>query len=147
MGDAKVMNINLLVEKAKGLSILYVEDEKILLENTAYLLNKIFTNVDVAIDGKEAWEKYINNKYDIVITDILMPNMNGIELISNIREHNQNQEIIITSAYTEQEYKDQATKYNVTCYIKKPINVDNMIATLSESIDKLNLLHEKKNNE
>ncbi len=57
--------IESLKSKADGLSILYVEDEKDLRDRIASLFNKIFANVDVAADGKEGLDKYLNNKYDI----------------------------------------------------------------------------------
>jgi CheY-like chemotaxis protein len=78
MQSENSINIHELIEKAKGISILYAEDEKELREKTAIFLNKIFTDVDVAADGKEALDKYLLRNYDIVITDIQMPNMNGL---------------------------------------------------------------------
>jgi putative two-component system response regulator len=137
MQNDTATNIKLLMERAKGISILYAEDEKDLREKTASFLKKIFMHVDVAVDGKEALDKYINNKYDIVITDIQMPNMGGLELISNIRKHNEQQEIIINSAYTETEFSDEAAKYNVTHYIRKPININEIVKILNDFIDKI----------
>jgi YesN/AraC family two-component response regulator len=137
--DTKI-TIALLKAKAKKISVLYVEDEELLRNTTSSLLNKLFQHVEVAVDGKDGLDKYFHNKYDIVITDILMPNMNGLELISNIRKNDLQQEIIIMSAYTESEYIDQAKTVNVTGYIYKPIEMNQMLKVLSSSIDKLNIL-------
>ena len=138
-----ITNINLLIAKAEGISILYAEDEDNLREKTAFFLKKIFTYVDVAVDGKEALDKYMSNKYDIVITDIQMPNMGGLELISNIRKHNKQQEIIINSAYTETEFREEASKYNVSNYIRKPININEIVKILNDYIDKVKLLSQE----
>ena len=132
------MTLELFREKAKNISILYVEDEELLRNNTATLLRKLFQNVEVAVDGQEGLDKYLHNKYDIVITDISMPNMNGLDLISNIRRNDFNQEIIIMSAYTESTYTDQINTANVTGYIYKPVNMKQMLEVLNLSIDRLN---------
>ncbi len=137
MENNKTKNINELIKKAKGISILYAEDEKNLREKTASFLKKIFTRVDAVVNGKEALNKYMNNKYDIVITDIQMPNMGGLELISNIRKLNEQQEIIINSAFTETEFTREAAKYNVTNYIRKPIELNEIVKILSDYIDKI----------
>lgn len=137
--------IKLLKEKAKKISVLYVEDEELLRNKTGSMLSKLFQNVELAVDGKDGLEKYIHNKYDIVITDISMPNMNGLELISHIRKDNPDQEIIIMSAYTESEYTDQINTANVTGYIYKPVEMNQMLEILGNSLDRLyNVLSKKE---
>ena len=137
MENDKTKNINELIKKAKGISILYAEDEKSLREKTASFLKKIFMHVDVTVDGKEALDKYLNNKYDIVITDLQMPNMGGLELLSHIRKLNEQQEVIINSAYTETEFRDEVAKYNITNYIRKPIGINEIIKILNDYLDKV----------
>lgn len=128
--------------KTKNLTILYVEDDKELREITSILLNKIFYNIDVAVDGQEGLNKYLDNKYDIVITDILMPNMDGLEFISNIRKHNDKQEIIITSAYTDLSYLMESIKLGVTGYLIKPLEFNKILKVISQSVDKIYAFHE-----
>ena len=134
------VTIELLKEKAKKMSVLYVEDEELLRNKTGAMFSKLFQNVDLAVDGKEGLDKYLHNKYDIVITDISMPNMNGLELINNIRKNDFHQEIIIMSAYTESEYTNQINTANVTGYIYKPVEINQMLEILNNSIDKVNML-------
>jgi YesN/AraC family two-component response regulator len=114
-----------------------VEDEEQLREKTANLFKKIFLSVDTARNGKEGLDKYKQKKYDLVITDILMPNMNGFTLIQNILQENKNQEIIISSA-SEQEFIDKAMDLGVSSYIHKPINLNELLDVLNNSIKKLN---------
>lgn len=136
--------IESLKKKSKPLSILYVEDEQALREKIAIFLNKIFIDVDIASNGEEGLHKYIENKYDIVITDIQMPKMNGLELIQHIREINAHQEVIVISAYADPEYFTESIKLNVTGYIIKPINFEQILQILEQSIYKLNAFHENE---
>lgn len=137
MSNSTKIDLKILMAESKNITVLYAEDEELLRNNTAMLLRKLFQNVDVVVDGKDAFNKYLENKYDIVITDISMPNMNGLELIDNIRQNNLDQEIIIMSAYTETTYTDQINTANVSGYIYKPVNLNQMFEVLKNSIDKL----------
>ena len=138
MEDNTPLLIKLLKEKSKKMSALYVEDEEDLRISTASFLRKLFQNVETAVDGKDAFDKYLHNKYDIVITDISMPNMNGLELISNIRKINLYQEIIIMTAHTESKYTNQINTANVAGIIYKPVDINQMLEILSISCDRLN---------
>lgn len=127
---------------AKNLSVLYVEDEKDLRQSVESYLKKIFDDVRVCVDGSDGLEAYKKQKPDIIISDILMPNMNGIEMLKSIKEINPSQNIIITSAYTESEFFIDAIKLGVSSYIIKPINYDQMIEVLYTMVSKIN--HEQK---
>lgn len=126
-----------LKEKAKDFSILFVEDEVQLQEQMVTFLKKIFDTVDVASDGKEALEKYQNKKYDIVITDINMPNMDGFSLIENIFKTNPTQEIIIASAYTEKGYLQKAKELGIPDYVSKPVKLDELLMILYKYANKI----------
>jgi len=81
-----MIDLNKLKELAHSLSILYVEDDpsvQIIVQN---YLQKLFARVVTADDGVEGLAAYKREKFDIVITDISMPGMNGLELIAHIRE-------------------------------------------------------------
>jgi YesN/AraC family two-component response regulator len=135
--NSLVKNIQELKDKAKDLSVLYVEDEEFLRNKTYNFFNKIFSNVDIAVDGKDGLEKYNKKKYDIIVTDILMPNMDGFMLIKNILNKNDKQEIIISSAYTEKGFRDKALELGVKKYIHKPMELNELIEVLSSSIDNI----------
>lgn len=136
--------VNSIKEKAEDISILYVEDEQKLCEEMSLFLSKIFTHVEVASDGKDGLEKYLKHRHDIVLTDIQMPNMNGLEFIREIQKIDEKQEIIIISAYTDSDYLVESIKLGVTGYIVKPINFENILKTVGQSIDKLQLFRQNE---
>lgn len=122
---------------AKNLSILYVEDETDLRQSVESYLKKIFDDVRVCVDGSDGLEAYKKRKPDIIISDILMPNMNGIEMLKIIKEIHPSQNIIITSAYTESEFFIDSIKLGVGSYIIKPINYDQMVEVLYTMVLKI----------
>jgi len=118
-------------------SVLYIEDEKELRDSLTIYLKKIFKRVDTAENGKVGLDQYNNNRYDIVITDILMPLMNGIEVITEINKLNSAQEVIVISAYAETDYFIDCIKLGVGGYILKPINFEQINSVLLEMSNKL----------
>lgn len=125
-------------------TVLYVEDEQRLREEMATLFKKIFTHVDTAADGPDALDHYMRNDYDIVITDIQMPKMNGIELIEQIRRLDRHQEVIVISAYRDSEYLTRSIELDVSGYILKPTDLAQLIKTLERSIYKLMAFRENE---
>ena len=121
---------DLTINFTKDLKVLYVEDDLELQAQTKEFYEVLFDTVIVASDGKEALEKYKLNSFDIVISDVKMPRMNGIELSSKIKEMNPNQSIIIVSAYNDTEYLLKFIEMNIRQFIQKPIDVDNMLEVL-----------------
>ena len=137
------MELKLLLEYTKDMKVLYIEDDAQLLKTTTELLDNYFTIVDTAPDGQAGLCKYLayskkhGDFYDIVITDINMPNLNGIEMSKVIYSINPTQEIIITSAYSEVEYLSTAIELGINGFITKPINnkqLTKVIYKVSQSI-------------
>ena len=141
MGEVDITSLK---KKVKNFSILYVEDEKDIQESISKFLHKIFLDVDIANNGEEGLEKYLEKPYDIVITDVLMPKMNGLELIGHIREKNKKQEIIVISANTDAVNFTKSIELEVTGYIIKPMNIDQTLRVLEQSVDKLTMRHENE---
>lgn len=116
---------------AKDISILFVEDDKGISKKMEFLFHEIFSKIKVAFDGKEALEEYYNyyktnNEYpDLIITDIQMPNMDGVELIKHIYKENPNQRIIVLSAHNESEYLMELVNLGIYRFILKPMDYDN----------------------
>ncbi len=117
----------------KTLSILYVEDSKTIRTQMLDFLVKLFKQVIPAVDGVDGLEKFKDNKHiDVVISDINMPNMDGIEMLSKIRELNKDIPFIFTTAYSETEYALNAIKYGVSHYAIKPINTRELLMHIND---------------
>ncbi len=131
--------LKILQELAKTVKLLYVEDEDALRETMFTYLSKLFVSIDTAKDGKEGLDLYRKNKYDLVITDILMPKLNGIEMSTAIKDINNDQNIIIISAYADTADFIESIKLGIDGYILKPINfeqLNNMLFKIVEKIHK-----------
>ncbi|WP_419769457.1 MAG: response regulator [Candidatus Marinarcus sp.] len=124
-----------LKDATQNLSILFVEDEIELLNQSVLFLEKLFLKVDKATNGIEALELYKTNNYDIVITDIQMPKMDGFELIEHIKTLNTQQKIIIVTAYTDEKYITKMNALDVLGYIHKPLDFHEILLKLSECIE------------
>lgn len=115
--------ITQLITHAKESSVLYVEDEKELRDETEEFLRRFFSVVDLAEDGEAGWQKYNSRPYDIVIADINMPKMSGIELTKAIKADHPEQAIIIVSAHNESEYLLELINVGVEHYVLKPVHM------------------------
>lgn len=116
-------------------SVLIVDDELPILNQMSYMLEDFVANVYTASDGIEALNILSKHKIDIVITDLLMPNMHGITLISEIKKRNLPlAAIIITTAHSETNYLLDAIKLRVDGYLLKPIMAEEMLDLIEKSI-------------
>lgn len=127
--------------------VLLVEDEVDAREILSFYLNTIFEDVVVAVDGQEALEifekDFNNNRYfDLVLTDIKMPRLDGMDMIEKMLDLVENQKFIIVSAYKDEEKLLKSINFRVLGYFVKPINVDNMMEILKKA--KAEVLKEKK---
>lgn len=124
-------------DSTQQLSILYVEDEEIVRTGYERTLKRYSKDLYIANDGEEGLAAYIKHSPDIVISDINMPKMNGIEMVEEIRKIKKNQIIIFTTAHTEAKYTLAALAMQVDAYLIKPINKNELqlkISSLSEII-------------
>lgn len=124
----------ILLEKyAKNITLLFVEDDEVIRKEINDLLSDIFCQVDLAVDGEDGIKKYqnyhqINGKhYDLVITDIKMPKINGIELTRMIYEQNDNQPLIVLSAHDESKYLIELINMGISQFIQKPLEINNFV--------------------
>jgi len=103
-------------------TILYVEDEEGVRKGYEKALKRHAKEFYVASNGREGLELFIRYQPDIVITDINMPKMNGIEMSKAIKKINPDQEIIITTAHSETGYFMEAIDLQINSYLLKPID-------------------------
>ena len=111
------------IAKLKTLKVLFVEDEEDLIQIISDTLEKLQVDFVTASNGAEGLEKIkTNSDIDLVVTDINMPVMNGLEMIEEAKKINANLPFIIMSAHTEPEYLNTAKKLGVTDYLLKPFD-------------------------
>ena len=122
------------INKLTAFSVLYVEDEDGIRNNIEEILKHLFKEVSSAKNASEAYIKYIQNKPDLIITDIKMGNETGIELLKRIRETDSKTRVIITSAYTDLNYLLEATELYLVKYIVKPITNDKLMEALESFV-------------
>lgn len=128
-------NLIKLREQSNLLSLLYVEDDEETRLQFINILEILFPDITVAVDGQDAIDKYRQRDFDIVITDITMPKMNGIELMKQIREINIDQRILIVSAHDNTDYFLEAIRLNVDSFILKPIDSQQFYKAIAKSIE------------
>jgi len=116
-----------LKEIASEYTILFVEDSKALQKQILIFLKKLFKEVYVGSDGLEGLELYKKHKPDLVLTDLTMPNMNGHDMIRNIKKINPDVEIVILSAHSDSETLMKSFHIGVSDFIAKPVNATKMI--------------------
>ncbi|MDH4943596.1 response regulator [Sulfurimonas sp. C5] len=114
------INLVKLKKYASLCSVLYVEDDKYTREKTETFLKKFFNDIVVAQDGEDALEKYKSRDYDIIITDLFLPQIDGLELISFIKEKNNEQHVVVTSAYVDSEILMKLVNLNIDKFVEKP---------------------------
>jgi len=116
----------------KNLKILFVEDEVVVCKNIDEAIGDLFALFEIAYDGYDGLKKYKKTIHDIIITDISMPKLNGLDMISKIRKISTSVPIIILSAFSEKEYLFKAIDMSVNKYLVKPIDVDELLNIISE---------------
>ena len=105
----------------KNISILYVDDNDFIREEAIEYLSLLYTNVLEAKNGQEALEIYASSKPDIIITDIEMPIINGLQMVKAIRRDDKKIPIIIVTAFMDTEYLLEAIELRLVKYIIKPM--------------------------
>ena len=120
------------MKKIKNSTILYIEDDDITRENISSYLKRQCKNLYTANNGLEGLELFKKHEPEIVITDIEMPKLNGIEMSQKIRKISSTAQIIITTAYASQEYLMKAVNLRLIQYIVKPISLPKLTSALND---------------
>lgn len=92
-----MQNIKDIAKKTQSLKLLYVEDEEEVRIESSRFFSRFFSSVTTASNGEEAWELFQSSHFDLVITDLRMPIMNGNELMKKIKEHSSNTVTVLMS--------------------------------------------------
>ena len=111
-------------------NILYLEDDEDLLKHTEDVLEDFVNNIYAVKTSKEAINILLNKKVDVIISDILLKDENGIDFLKHIKEKDINIPTILTTAHTDTKYLLDAIKLKVEDYIVKPINIKELLNSL-----------------
>ncbi|MCK5111246.1 MAG: response regulator [Arcobacteraceae bacterium] len=144
-----MINLKVFKDLAKEFTVLYVEDEDKLRQKVSAYLKRFFLKVDTAKDGQDGLDRYKEKQYDLVLTDIKMPKLNGLDMAAEIKAINEYQNILIISAYSDISNFTTSIKLGIDGYIIKPIHFDQLNTTLYKILYKLKKFRENveyKNN-
>ena len=135
-----------MIEYAKNLTLLYVEDNQDAREMTSIILEDFFGEVILGVDGVDGFQKFQQHSIDLVITDINMPNMNGIEMCEKIREIDNDIPLIVLSAHNEDTYFMQSIQIGINGYILKPIDIEQLTNLINRVVQNQKYAKEAKEN-
>ena len=126
----------------QNFNILYLEDDEHLLKHTHDVLEDFVNNIYAVKTSKEAMNILLNKKVDVIISDILLENENGIDFLKYIKEKEIHIPTILTTAHTDTKYLLDAIKLKVENYIVKPINIKELLNNLYDIL--LPVIQEKE---
>ena len=118
----------------KELTLLLVEDEDSIRESMQEVFGGVFQKVISASNGDEGLKKFKKFSPDIVIADIMMPIMDGLEMSRQIKEFSKNTPVVILSAYSEKEKLLKAIEVGIDKYVIKPIDMDELFVVLEQIV-------------
>jgi PAS domain S-box-containing protein len=121
----------------KEIRVLYVEDDDGIRKNFSDILVNFFPKIETACDGAEGLERFKqsckdNQQFEVIISDVNMPNMNGIEMLTQIKSINNKIITLLTTAYSDSNFLFDAIKIKVDHYGVKPINAKEFIKQISD---------------
>jgi DNA-binding NtrC family response regulator len=125
--------------------ILVIDDEESMCSFLSIMLSKQGYEVEVMTDPRPAVDKISAGGYDLVITDIMMPEMSGLELLTGIKQRRPDQDVIVMTAFASIESAIEAMKLGASDYISKPFKVDEIKLTIEKVISHHNVVAENKN--
>ena len=138
-------DIKNLIGFSKTLKVLVVEDNNEAREQIIKLLHNLFDDIQSGVDGVDGFNKFKETRFDLIISDINMPNMDGIEMCTKIREISKNIPIIILSAYNDSDHFLKTINININGYVLKPIDMKQFLSTLTDTIELIKLRDEVHN--
>ena len=126
------MNKNL--DILKNINILYLEDDENLLKHTSDILEDFVSNIYGVKNTIDAMKILLEKKVDVIISDILLENENGINFLKYIKSKDIQIPAILTTAHTDTNYLIESIKLKVENYLLKPINIDELLNSLYDVI-------------
>ena len=134
-------NLEEIIKHAKDITVLYVEDDPDARKELSELLNIFFDNIIVAVNGEEGLKAFRENSIDLVISDITMPVMDGLEMMHILRNEEKSFKSIFITAHSGKNILLDSIELSIDGYILKPIEQKQLITVLSKII---NIIHSEK---
>src|SRR3981189_3160694 len=125
-------------------NILIIDDEKAIRKTLSEILSYEGYKIDEAGDGEEGLKKFREKEYDVILCDIKMPKIDGIEFLERAKESNADIPIIMISGHGTIETAVEAVKKGAYDYISKPPDLNRLLITLRNATDKTQLVTETK---
>ena len=126
------------MEVLQNTSLLFIDDDIETAQTYSRMLNKFIENVYTAHDGTEGYSLYEKYKPDIIVSDVSMPNLNGLDMVEKIRKTDLETKIIMLSAYSDKEKLLQAISLGLVDYLIKPIEKEKLKRVIYKVVDSLN---------
>jgi putative nucleotidyltransferase with HDIG domain len=117
------------------LSVLYVEDDALVRSQLSHFLERRVKQLVVAENGREGLEAFHAGHHDIVITDIKMPEMDGLQMAEKIKADSRDIPIIVITAYSDRDYLIRAIELGVNRYVTKPIDPDALVESIYRAVE------------
>ncbi len=130
------MNLKNITEVTNKFKVLFIEDDKTVQDITYRVLSSFFQTIDVADDGIEALEKFKNKNYNLIITDLAMPKMNGAVMIEKMRAVRDDFYVIVLSAANDSQSAIDSIKAGIDGYLYKPFMFDKFLELLEVIMQK-----------
>ena len=139
------MDIKKMIEVTKTFKLLYIEDEVVSRKGVLELLDNFFIDITIAVNGEDGLKKCKEDSFDIVLSDINMPELNGIEMLKRIRKFDNDICVLFLTAHNENKYLSEGINLSVDAFLLKPLNIDNFNLALSKITEKIILKRENLN--
>jgi PAS domain S-box-containing protein len=141
-----VIDVNEVIKYSKDLKLLYVEDNEDAREMTTMILEDFFDSIIIAVDGEDGYNKFQENDIDLIITDINMPKLNGLEMAGKIRELDDDVSIVVLSAHNEDSFFIDSIEIGINGYLLKPIDINQFCNLIYRVIQKFKYITQSKSN-
>lgn len=139
------MTIKEIIKISKKLKLLYIEDDATSRITTVELLNNFFDFITIAVNGQDGLEKFKEKSFDIILSDINMPKLNGINMVNEIKKIDENIPVLFLSAHNESKFLSEGIRLGVDGYILKPLKLSTFTLVLSKVCEKISLQQEHEN--
>ena len=125
-------------------SIMVIDDEEVVLESCRRILTRTGYAVETAVDSREGLKKVLDQSYNVVIVDLMMPDVNGMEILKAVKEQCPETEVIMITGYSTVQNAVEAMKLGATDYVPKPFNPNELDVVVEKALEKQSLLLENR---